>query len=161
VKHHNLVPNTVGIRSTCNDGSHVLFLDFDKKNLDTVKESLRAIQRKYDAGIFYILRSSNRHYHAISIRKFLFGEVCEIQHKLKMDKYISFSARRGYWVLRVSKKDDKPEPKLVSILGSESKRSGSYAHWKWLFMLFQIPVELHIGGAATVQFDIYVTEIVK
>jgi len=49
---------TEGIKSTCVDGRHVLFLDFDQTKLSVVKASCRILQNLFHCGTFYIFESS-------------------------------------------------------------------------------------------------------
>lgn len=103
---YKMIPGLLGMQSICNDGKHVLFLDFDKKKLSSVIKICRGLQDEHLLGDFHVFRSSRNNYHAICLTKLSFGQCADIQLKLGMKKYVMFAALRGFWVLRVSPKKE-------------------------------------------------------
>lgn len=158
-KNKDLLKNVIGIQSTCPNDEHVLFIDFDKTTIPIIEKKLLPYNYKHT---FYILSSSKNHYHAICLDKFKFGEVCQIQHDLDINKnHLMFSVRRGYWVLRVSPKGNKGEPKIVKVLKAihpttrigDQKRS--YAHWLWLNTVFGMSRIRNLDDNSKLYFDSY------
>jgi hypothetical protein len=165
-RRHKLIRNVIGIQSTCPNDKHVLFLDFDSTTLDKIEKKLLPYNYKHT---FYILQSSRNHYHAICLDEFTFGEVCQIQHELKMNQFLMFSVKRGYWVLRVSSKGIKQEPKIVGVFKAiqpDWRHNGtrpirSYAHWLWLNQLFGMKTIRNLDDNTKLLFDSYNAEKVK
>lgn len=150
-----LIPNTIGIQSRCPNKMHVLFLDFDHTTLDTIITKCKSIQETYQLGNFYIFKSSKNNFHAMCIDIITFGEAAQIQDEMSMHKYINFSIKRGYWVLRISKKGTKDEPKLITIVENNSFNIKSYAHWKYLNIIHKVPSVENLSNNNRLFYDNY------
>ena len=65
-------PNSLGILSLCNDGQHVVLLDFDcvhgYKVIRGLKQNMEILQETYDLGDFDLYETSGR-YHCVCFTK--------------------------------------------------------------------------------------------
>jgi len=122
-----------GIRSVCEDGKHVLFLDFDNIALCAVEAVCRILQLHFRCGDFLIFESSKNSFHVICIDKFSMLDCVKLQEFAGCDRtFISFSLRRRFWVLRFSAKGHKKKPALVRVLYNRGIRHRSSAHARFL-----------------------------
>mgnify|MGYP001619988995 CR=1 FL=1 len=158
---HSLVPNVAGIKSICSDDAHVLFLEFDDTVISHVWEACRIIQERWQLGTIYIFESSKNNYHAMCLDKLTFGTCMDIQKSTgTMQKYMLFSVVRGYWVLRVTQKGDKPKPRLVSVMEGRSEKTKSWVHWKFLNLEYGIRKVSGLEKTGSeLPIDRYTTEI--
>lgn len=131
-----------GISSLCDDGKHVLFLDFDGFPLSIVEACCGIVQQRFGVGTFYIFRTDKDAYHAMCISKFISREILWMQDFIGIEKnFISLCYRRSHWTLRTSGKGWRPAPKLILILYAPSKRETSEAHAAWLRLHNNIDVK--------------------
>lgn len=105
-------------------GDYVIMADYDKCPLEIVDFELKAIQKKYDLGNFYVLESSPGKWHAICFDKVNFGTYKEVLQQLRIDPGYLQSRT---WVLRYGVKRGFV-PKLHHVLAAESGKVRSRAH---------------------------------
>lgn len=158
-RRHKLITDVMGIRSTCKN-LHVLFLDFDCMSYALVRDTCKQLQKRFGLSDFYIIESSENHYHAVCLDLLSFGTVCDIQFALDMRKYISFSAYRGYWVLRFTSKGKKEAPFFKGFVLAKNKKLKSNPHRLWLGKWFgvEIPKSKFFVGGTKIIIDKYTTE---
>lgn len=134
---------TKGITSRCNDGKHVLFIDYDFTDKSIVLDELKHLQQKHSLTPFYLFESSENSYHAISLTKLNFSTVLDILSETSCDhNYKSMPRRTLYnsWVLRTASKKGKPLPAYKGIVGLRTNlwREVSTAHLKVLQALYDV-----------------------
>ena len=49
---HNRTAMAIGTYSICNDGKHVIYLDYDKFRIEWLKDELRYLQKEYNLSSF-------------------------------------------------------------------------------------------------------------
>jgi hypothetical protein len=105
-----------GINSSCDDGKHVLFFDYDIKNLNVVCSELEYIQKLFNLSEIYIIFTDNG-FNAFCFDKFLFKDVLVIYSKCEIicEDFVKYCTKRGYFTLRMSK-----DKELVWIIKSNS-----------------------------------------
>jgi hypothetical protein len=116
-----------GINSSCDDGKHILFFDFDgnKKALPDIVKELKTLQLVYTLSDFYILETQNG-YNAFCLDKIAFNEVLEIlEHSKYIDKrFLEYCTKRKHFTLRMG-----GDKKLLMIITSTNNyRNKSNAH---------------------------------
>ena len=145
-KHYKLFDNVAGVRSICEDGSHVLFLDLDNYSFKKLRTKLKELQDNYDVGTLYVFESSKNSYHVVSFNKFTYGEVIDIMKWFDWDclkKYVLFSLKRGAFVLRFTDKYKKSMPTLKLIVVKDSiEKEQSKAHAKFFRLYYNQPMPL-------------------
>ena len=105
--------NVIGISSKVYKDWHVVFADYEKKKLNFKK--FKEVMEKNNMCILCVIESSKGKYHLISPQCYDWLRALEISKELGAEKnYLSLSAVRGEFILRISKKGNKPEPKLKS-----------------------------------------------
>jgi hypothetical protein len=132
--------HTIGLSNLCTDNRLVFFADWDNVFEYRVLKELRMLQRKYDAGIFYLLCSGNEdrnrqndsfgNYHAIGIGKWKYHDYYDVLEEISVDR--NFARTRDFFngkysVLRVypKLKDGrmiKDKPWLKKVLYAKTKR---------------------------------------
>lgn len=138
-----------GYTSRCEDGKHVLFLDYDMVNPEIVYTDIENLNYKFNishAIVFATYQNTDElgglvgNYHIICLEKFYFNEILEMMSCTHCDTYhkdLAKFTRYRSWVLRFSKKGRRPEPELVRIIEFNKKpvRESSKAHYKLLKLL--------------------------
>jgi hypothetical protein len=112
-----------GITSRLRSGKHIILWDLDKKKftLLQIKEMLRRIQRKYGLSNIYIVSDKIGSFRAWCFSQVDFSTYIKIlADSLEIIDYNFF-----YWMvyqskatLRISRKVDRPQQKVVSVLES-------------------------------------------
>ena len=137
-----------GYTSRCEDGKHVLFLDYDMVNFDIVLADIKVISSSITHAIIFttkeIKEGEDRYgnYHVICIDKFFFSEVLEIMAKTHADSYHRNLAKRTRyraWVLRFTGKGSRSPPELklwVDLIKYKLHTKQSLAHWKFITLIF-------------------------
>lgn len=154
------VADMVGVQSICEDGKHVIFLDFDNCTLRDVIRKCNVLQEHYGIGIILIMQSSKGNYHGICFDKVSFGNVVDMQMELDMKPYIMASVPRGHWVMRVSPKKEKI--RFVCIIGKDNhgRYISSRAHYEF-FATLNDTVKRYkpkrIDTSSKVGLDLYTT----
>lgn len=114
-----------GISSECNDGKHILFLDYDKKELPKIIDELKTFQMIYTLSDFYILSTENG-YNVICLDKFDFSDLLDIYEHSKLidSKFVRYCRIRRHFTLRMD-----GSKKMEFVLTSTNKyRQKSNAH---------------------------------
>jgi len=117
-----------GITSKCADNKHILFFDYDIKNLNVVCSELEYIQKIFKLSEIYIISTDNG-YNAFCLDKLSFKDVLVIYSKCEIiDKdFVNYCTNRGYFTLRMS-----ISKKLVYIIKSNNcVHEKSNAHKKF------------------------------
>lgn len=139
----------IGSYSICEDGQHVLYLDYDELPLTIILTELKAIQNLYDIGNIYIIETSKKKYHAISVDKVNVKEYDEILKWLNVDpnhrKGPKFNNMNSF-VLRLNDYNNYTM-KIICNLSNRSKREKSKVHAKLLNSRFPELIKI------TKQFD--------
>jgi len=169
----NLVNNghpkepVVGITNETADCFYVPFIDYDRTAFDCVLKDLHHLHKIFGCCMFVILQSSKEeiiqnindanlvaNYHVIGLDKMIYHSHLEMLKHTRCDwrniyRRPPYSARN--WVLRVSKKHDKPAPEFVKLVKFSDKCSyqHSLAHLLWLQKMYSIK-ELNYS---TLDFD--------
>lgn len=113
-----LISDIKGVGSICENGEHCLFFDLDDINEKMLTSGITAIQRGYDLGNCYVLRTSSSSYHAVFLDKMSRGMVINVHDDFRdfvpdwrcegLINHDISSLRRRYWTLRISdRKNDK------------------------------------------------------
>ncbi len=146
-------PQTIkGISSFCNDGNHVLFIDYDNVPLWIVEQDFFQLQEKYSLPPAYLLCTKLKkqdkevfgNFHVICLVKLLPYKIFEIIKQTHADRnFVSMPLRNKYrnWILRIGKKRHKDRPKFYKIIGETINLSYeiSSPHLKYLEEMYEIP----------------------
>jgi hypothetical protein len=140
--------DTWGITNRTQDNMFLYFADYDKVELDVVREDIRLLQQHFGLGTAMIRRSSRFYskdparrgltvgnYHAIGFTKLTLPELQDMHRYVRCDQKFkragSFAQHRS-WVLRIgpkiyqkSGKIKKPGTVLVDILPARSDKESS------------------------------------
>lgn len=122
---------TRGVYDRCEDGSKVLFADYDNIKLEYLIGELIKLQEKHGLSDFIILESSINCYHAVCFDKMTSKENNEILSGLSIDTLYKQSSDwdKGARVLRIESKGKIPKPKYIYTLESKCNiRQKSKAH---------------------------------
>jgi len=99
----------LGLKSTLSNGNHLLFLDYDKKNLDSFFfEKVRVfLSIEFRKELSLLAYETKKGYHAICFNEF--SEVMTYRMMLallpQVDRWhIGYSVAKGFATLRISKK---------------------------------------------------------
>lgn len=149
---------TTGWSSRTMDHKHILYLDYDFKVYDFVKEEIAYLQDKFKLSPFYLFCSSNEvneggirfgNYHAICLTKKLISEIRAIQRHSATDKLYQGMTDRsiyGSWAIRVfpklsAGKEVKSKPVFCEVVGAEKglKNPISSGHLLQLMKHYNIP----------------------
>ena len=120
-----------GVTSMCEDGKHILFLDYDDVCEWIVLQDLEMLQRTCQLSPFYLFTTKQEiikkqrvgNYHAICLTKMSPSDVIGYQRMTHSDRaYMTMPLRNIFrsWVLRLSGKGKRKRPKLVSVIGEEN-----------------------------------------
>lgn len=131
-----------GIYNRCKDGLYVLYLDYDKIDLDWLLDELVKIQSHFDLGDIHVFQSSEtkQGYHVMCFDKFLAVEFQSILQSSSCDeafkKVPNFITSRN-WVLRAWEKGKTDKPKYILTLTRKpvEPREESFAHWKAISLI--------------------------
>lgn len=141
-----------GMASYCDSGQHVLFIDFDNVPEWLVKQDYARIQKEYNLPPGYLFATKQEkwqgenvgNFHIICLKKFKPADIYQILTETHADtNYMSMPLRRVYrnWVLRISTKKHKSNPKFLQIIGDDINLDYevSSAHLKFLKKIYPIP----------------------
>lgn len=92
-----------GISSECKDGKHILFFDYDKKDLSDIKKEIKILQSFFSLSNVYILTTENG-YNAFCLDKFSFRDLLAIYDSsdLICKDFIKYCIKRGHFTLRMA-----------------------------------------------------------
>lgn len=128
--------NCAGMYSTCKGSKggyradkHVIFIDYDTKNLTSIEFELRFLQATFYLGDFYVLETS-KGYHAICCSKVSLSEYIRILDVTSCDfRFKEIVKVRGSGVLRISHKRKASRPVYAGAIRSNyTRRQQSKAH---------------------------------
>ena len=135
---------TSGMTSRCQDGKHVIFLDYDHMGLSEIKDEIKFLQeyRELSHAQFFEL-DRERSYHVVILDKFPLKKAYEIQSETNIEwaylNSIRFTRGRE-WVLRIDAKGKRKMPKYKFTLKSKvDKREISTAHKVFLEKYYGVP----------------------
>jgi len=124
---------TKGVTSKCEDGKHIIMLDYDQTELSKVETICKVLQDVFKLSTFYIFESSSNSYHAVCFDKVSFSDLIRIMVFAGTDEsYVIKTLQRRYAVLRIASKGNKPPPNYIKNLLGESKYAKSGAHFRFL-----------------------------
>lgn len=154
-------PDSLGLLSLCEDGKHVVFLDFDiphgkqgKVNKSMI-ETIAYLQKKYSLGDFDIFETAGG-YHAICYSKVTYGEYMDIMQNTKeLDpgfKKQAVTRPEQATTIRFYSLNPKKYSKYVMTIRKESSREESTAHKQAFNHLKGLPVTKAKEGLITVEY---------
>lgn len=117
-----------GVASYCEDGKHVLFIDYDDTAKWMVLEDYKRIQEAFSLPPGYLFCTKEAiengdeigNYHIICLKKLLPKEAYSILCQTHADiNFMSMPLRNKYknWILRISNKDKRNKPKFIELIG--------------------------------------------
>lgn len=138
------------------DIGHVLLADADNSLLDEI-----VTECKKHFTVFYVLESSDSSYHVINPVVRTFEYTNDILESLSFEDYNHRDTgyNRGKWVLRTSKKHNKPEPKIIYSRFSTNGSCLSRPHMEYLKQIHGVKVlhtDLTVAGE-NLEFEKYWT----
>jgi hypothetical protein len=108
-------------------------LDFDHTPFKTVKHWALKTCKRFNLKGFIILRSSENNYHVVFDLKVTWRQFAEavawvvlMSHHKGLEKWFLMQMIKRTSTLRVSKKKDKPEPRIVFHYGSQKDRIAEF-----------------------------------
>lgn len=136
-----------GYTSRCEDGQHVLFLDYDNVSPEIVKADLRALAPRITHALIFATDVQEDdlgpvgNFHVICLDRFSYHECYQLMRETHCDNLHRDLAKRSRyraWVLRFTMKGRRPAPELIEFLsfGTQRTRLQSNAHHKLLKVLF-------------------------
>ena len=141
IKYFKLIDNIGGLSSLTEDGYHVGFIDIDDYDIEKLIENLLRVQKEFGLSTFYILRSSDKSYHAICLDKHSFGFWIDVlrsfDNKMTL-QYQRFAITRGRFVLRITEKGKKERPILIKTLENDYSFIRSRSHYNFLKIRYGI-----------------------
>lgn len=143
-KIYTLDRGVVGIKSICEDGKHVLFIDVDNVNAKWLGDRVREMIKHFRISDVFILKSSKDSFFLVCLDKFTKGEIIDVQSwfdDVITKTYQMYGLRRNGWVIRSSEKmkSFKDVPKFLGKIPSRfSNRKQSSAHAEILKNYFNV-----------------------
>lgn len=138
-----------GMASYCEDGKHVLFIDFDNIPRWLVEQDYKKLQEEYKLPRAYLFTTKEKkwngdmvgNYHLVCLKKFYPKEIYKIISKTHADvNFMSMPLRRVYrnWVLRISTKKRRDRPKFIDLIGEQINNNCeiSSAHYNFLKKIY-------------------------
>jgi len=160
-----------GITSYCEDGQHILCLDYDSICYWIVKKELEDLSDIH--GPFIVFKTREKiingekvgHYHSYCLKKFLPNEIVRIQRQTHCDSaYTTMPLRSIYrsHVLRLSDKEGSNKPTFVEIIGKDKMLDYeiSEAHYNILCKLYKQIQDIDYkvkDGLKKIYFNVYET----
>ena len=148
-----------GISNATEDLYYIPFIDYDNVSKEIVLEDVKDLMKKYDLAPFYLFTTKEEknigNYHLINLTKLSYAKIQELLNNCRCDvRYKSMNQRNSYrsWVLRISSKGKRGNPKFLKILGAKESNlcvETSRAHLEFLQKIYKLPpinyVELDRG----------------
>lgn len=139
------VAHTFGLRNNCFDGKRVVFLDYDNILYEEMLvPEIRYLQKKYELGDFYILKSSQKPncFHAVCFDKVSVFEWKDILEESSCDENYKKPTLKDFrtCVLRIAAKGASNAPVFKSVLLARSGRVRSLAHSKFFEFHYGVPI---------------------
>ncbi len=138
-----IISDILGMSSLCEDGNHLIFVDYDVTNIDVIIEQVSFVQEKFDLGDAYVFKTSKDNYHLIFLDKLSFNEVLNVYgylHNYDLDHYLKSYERKNF-ILRLSKKKSKEINFKLNIESSSPGGIKSNAHRKLLNHFYGLNIE--------------------
>lgn len=149
---------TMGIHSICEDGLHIVPLDYDTIDKRFMIQDLQCLQQPFSLSDFYVFATTREEtipvygteqivgsYHCISLSKVTVSELNEIVCRSHSDAAFKRGARLNtarVWTLRTHE-DYRPKPEFVGILKSTfAEHQESSAHAEFLKKHYGVAVKL-------------------
>lgn len=141
----------IGITSMCEDGRHIIMIDWDNTCKWIVLNDIQKIIGLFDLSPFYLFTTKEKkieneivgNYHSICLTKLHPHEIVGILNKTHCDyAYQTMPTRNIFrsWVLRTSYKGKREPPKFLEIIGKDNlKNQVSQAHLNILTNLYKLP----------------------
>mgnify|MGYP001612977110 CR=1 FL=1 len=156
-----------GLSNATEDGQYVLFIDYDNVSKEIVMEDTERLIREYNLPSFYLFTTKEKNnignYHLINLMKLNYEEIIEILSKCRCDNnYKSMNLRNVYksWVLRISIKDKRSNPKFLKAIPSIFEGTEiSKAHLDFLNKIYKLPKYKYtnLDGGSMVKIHQYET----
>jgi len=139
---------TTGVSSLCEDGSHVLFLDYDNTAKWIVEKESEDLIETEQLPPIYLFKTKEEtksgilvgNYHAYCLIKLNPHEIVRLQQLTSCDQaYKTMPLRNIYrsWVLRLGDKKGSNRPQYVKTIGTKNLDCHvSTAHLKLLYTLY-------------------------
>src|SRR3990172_790436 len=156
---------TVGITSKCEDGSHVLFADYDNTLFSEVMEDIKHVQNRYGVGNCIVLCNSEKYdSNGKQIGNYLlcfpvrlhFHKVREIMQCMRIDKrFIECCMRtpQKSWAIRIAAKHDrktgniiKPVPRFKCLVPGVMRHKVDADHLNFFRRFFMNTPAVKLGG---------------
>jgi len=139
---------TNGLQNKCQDGMHVIFLDYDTSlyNEQLIPE-LKSLQKNYKLSDFYIFKSSQKEgsYHAICLDKLTAREWMNLLEDSSVDKNYKLAPliiNTKSWVLRFTTKGDSKIPVHIrTLISPYQEREKSRPHALFLHYYYGISIK--------------------
>lgn len=104
-----------------------LKLDFDGMKISRAKDISDWILERFEMGGYIILRSSKNKYHVVFDKEIDWGENCRImgfvtwilKNHRSFEMWVTMQLIKKSSTLRISKKGDKPKPRIVYQKGTQ------------------------------------------
>lgn len=113
-----------GMSSYCEDGKHVLFIDYDDCPLWLIKQDYERLQEQFNLPqgyLFYTkLNGDFGNFHVVCLAKFLPKQIYDMLSTTHADvNFVSMLKRNKYrnWILRIGNKRRKERPFFMSMIG--------------------------------------------
>lgn len=130
-----------GVTNRCQDGTRLLFLDYDDTPLEWVKDDVALLREWHTMGDAYLFKTKHG-YHVICLEKRTTGDIIIMQGMTSCDdnyKHVALQTGRAkLWVLRQSEKNNEHIHYLGRLQGKTS-RMMSLAHARYLVMHCGVP----------------------
>lgn len=115
--------------------AEIVMLDFDKVFFQHANRWARRAYKHHKLNGYILFKSSKNNYHVVFDRKVSWAEnmsivawVTLISHNQGLKDWLIMQCIKGYSTLRVSPKQDKPQPRIVYRYGSQNHQIKTYLH---------------------------------
>lgn len=141
-------PRHAGITSRCDDGLHVMFLDYDlatPDRLEFVANDVQFLQNLYGAGTAYVF--ATRHgFHVMFLEKHYIDETYDLMRHSASDMghhTVPMYGVTKQWVLRVTKKRGEKKIRYLGKIDVPTPPpfERSRAHANFLYDYYNVPEE--------------------
>lgn len=109
--------NIIGLSSLVDKNKHVIFGDFEKRLTKKRMDRIKSVMIANNIALLCFFKSSKEKYHFISPQVYDWLDAIRISTELGAEKnYLSISSVRQEFILRISRKGNKGEPKPYKII---------------------------------------------
>lgn len=140
-----------GYTNRTDDGKYTLFLDYDKYKVEWIEEELKRIADFYGLDHFFLLESSDKSYHVVSLCKMSARTFRNIIYQTGCDpafRAVPNLVTYRSWVLRTFEKGDKAAPKTIKYYSfdvAKKNRGISEAHFLYMKKAGLIPKDKQLN----------------